>query len=180
MTAPVLKAAILQAASLQAAVCALLLTGGLAQAEPLFDAAGRAALGAEIRALLLAEPEIVEQALTPPSPFEAAVSADIDRLTKLAPRLFDAGRDGFGAADARLRIAFFTAEDCAACAQAEADLRALVATHDLRVTMFSLADAAARDLAATLELTESPAYVLPDMMLQGHIPPVILERYLTR
>lgn len=162
------------------ASCAVLLSGGIAQAEPLFDATGRAALGAEIRALLLAEPEIVTRALTPPSAFQEAVSADMDRLTRLAPRLFDPAQAGFGAADAALRIAFFTSDDCAACVQAEVDLRALIMTHDLRVSVFSLADAAARELAAALELTETPAYVLPDMMLQGHIPPVILERYLAR
>jgi hypothetical protein len=165
---------------LTAASWAVLLSGSIAQAEPLFDAAERAALEAEIRALLLAEPEIVTRALTPPSAFEEAVSADMDRLTRLAPQLFDPAREGFGAADAALRIAFFTSDDCAACVQAEADLRALVASHDLRVNVFSMADAGTRDLAARLELTETPAYVLPDMMLQGHIPPVILERYLAR
>jgi protein-disulfide isomerase len=165
---------------LTAASCAALLSGSIAQAEPLFDAAERAALGAEIRALLLAEPEIAARALTPPSAFEEAVSADMERLTRLAPQLFDPAQAGFGAADAALRIAFFTADDCADCARAEADLRALAASHDLRVSVFSMADAAARDLAARLELTETPAYVLPDMMLQGHIPHVILERYLAR
>lgn len=162
------------------ASCAVLLSGSIAQAEPLFDGPGRAALGVEIRTLLLAEPEIVTRALTAPSAFQEAVSADMDRLTRLAPRLFDPAQAGFGAADAALRIAFFTSENCADCAQAEADLRALVVTHDLRVTVFSLAEAEARDLAATLELTESPAYVLPDMMLQGHIPPMVMERYLAR
>ncbi|MDD9708595.1 hypothetical protein PVW53_14215 [Seohaeicola sp. SP36] len=165
---------------LTAVACGLVLGGHGAQADPLFDADSRAALGAEIRALLLAEPEIVERALTPPSAFQEAVSADMDRLTQLAPRLFDPGRDGFGAADAALKIAFFTRDDCTDCAQAEADLRALVATYDLRVSVFSLSETEARDLAAALELTESPAYVLPDMMLQGHIPPVVLERYLAR
>jgi hypothetical protein len=165
---------------LTAASCAVLLSGNIAQAEPLFDAAERAALGAEIRALLLAEPEIVTRALTPPSAFEEAVSADMERLTRLAPQLFDPAQAGFGAADAALRIAFFTADDCADCARAEADLRTLAASYDLRVSVFSMADATARDLAAGLELSETPAYVLPDMMLQGHIPPVILERYLAR
>ena len=165
---------------LTAASCAVLLMDSLAQAEPLFDAAERAALGAEIRTLLLAEPEIVARALTPPSAFAEAVSADMERLTRLAPQLFDPAQAGFGAADAALRLAFFTAEDCADCAQAAAELRALTASHDLRVNVFSLKDATARDLAAMLELTEAPAYVLPDMMLQGHIPQVILDRYLAR
>jgi hypothetical protein len=168
-------------AVLKAVACALLLFhGGAARAEPLLDAAGRAALGAEIRALLLAEPDILGRALTPPTAFEEAVTADMDRLARLAPHLFDPAQAGFGPADARLRIALFTADDCAACAQAEADLRALADGHDLRVTVFSLSDPAAREMAAILELTESPAYVLPDMMMQGHIPPVVLERYLTR
>ena len=167
-------------AVLTAAACALALGGGVARAEPWLDAAGRAALGAEIRALLLAEPDIVDRALTPPTAFEEAVTADMDRLARLAPRLFDPALAGFGPDDARLRIAFFTANDCAPCAQAEADLRALADSHDLRVTVFSVTDPAARNLAGMLELTESPAYVLPDMMMQGHIPPVVLERYLNR
>lgn len=165
---------------LGAAACLWLLAGGVAQAQPPFDAAERAALGAEIRALLLAEPDIVGRAMTPPTAFEEAVADDMDRLTQLAPRLFDSAQDGFGASNARQRIAFFTADDCADCAQAEADLRALTATHDLRVTVFHLSDAETRALAGKLELTETPAYVLPDMMLQGHIPPIVLERYLAR
>jgi hypothetical protein len=151
------------------------------QAEPLFDTAGRAALGAEIRAVLLDEPQIVGQALNPPSPYEEAVSADIDRLTALAPRLFDPAQDGFGAADATRRIALFVRDDCADCTQAVADLRALAQTHDLRVTLHRLddnSDGAA--LAAQLDLSQAPSYALPDMMLQGHIPPVVLERYLRR
>lgn len=163
-----------------AAGAALALAATAAQAEPPFDAAMRAALGAEVRALLLAEPGIVAQALTPPSAYEAAVSADLDRLAQLAPRLFATDHPGFGAVDAALRIAFFTADDCADCAAAEADLRDLVATHDLRVTVFALSDPAARELADTLGLTEAPAYVLPGMMLQGHMPPMVLDRYLRR
>ena len=165
---------------LGALACACLLAGGVAQAEPPFDAAERAALGAEIRALLLAEPDIVGRAMNPPSAFQEAVSADMDRLTQLAPDLFDPDRDGFGPSGASLRIAFFTADDCPDCARAEADLRALTTAHDLRVTVFDLSDAEARAMAERLELTESPAYVLPGMMLQGHIPPIVLERYLTR
>ncbi len=165
---------------LKAATCALILAAGAAQAEPLFDPAGRAALGAEIRALLLDEPDIVGRAVTPPSAFAEAVTEDLGRLERLAPRLFDPAQAGFGPADASLRIAFFTRDDCPACDRAEAELRDLAAGHDLRVTVFNLSDAQARDMAAALELSESPAYVLPDMMLQGHIPAIVLERYLTR
>lgn len=149
--------------------------------EPLLDGAGRMALGAEIRALLLDEPDIVDRALNPPTAYETAVSDDLARLAALAPRLFDPAGPGFGAPGAALQIALFIGADCADCTRAADDLRALSATHDLRVTLHDRdADSAAAALAADLGLTESPAYVLPGMMLQGHIPPMVLERYLGR
>jgi hypothetical protein len=165
---------------LKTAAVLLVLGSGATQADPLFDAAGRAALGAEIRALLLAEPEVVDRVLHPPTAYDEAVSDDLARLEQLAPQLFDPAGDGFGAADAAQRIALFVRDDCADCARAASDLRTLSAAHDLRVTLHDLDLAAAADLARTLGLTEAPAYVLPGMMLQGHIPPMLLERYLTR
>jgi hypothetical protein len=166
----------------RAALCAACLSvAPLAQADPLgFDPQDRAALGAEIRSLLLDEPDLVARALTPPSAYQQAVSDDIARLERLAPRLFDPGHEGFGPADAESRIALFVADDCADCDRAAADLRAMAASHDLRVTLLRLSDPAAAALAAELELADMPAYVLPRMMLQGHIPPVVLERYLSR
>ena len=166
----------------RAALGAACLSVGLqARADtPAFTPQDRAALGAEIRSLLLDEPGLVARALTTPSAYQAAVSDDIARLERLAPRLFDPGHEGFGPATAKWRIALFIAEDCADCDRAADDLRALAVSHDLRVTLFRLSDPAAADLAATLDLADMPAYVLPQMMLQGHIPPVVLERYLTR
>ena len=166
----------------RAALCgACLWTGLAAQAEPLaLSAQERAALGAEIRRLLLDEPDLVARALTPPSAYEQAVTDDITRLDRLAPRLFDPAREGFGPATAQWRIALFVADDCPDCDRATADLRAMAASHELRVTLFRLSDPDAAALAAELELADMPAYVLPQMMLQGHIPPVVLERYLTR
>lgn len=164
-----------------AAIAACLSVALQARADtPAFTPQDRAALGAEIRRLLLDEPELVTRALTPPSAYEQAVSDDIARLDRLAPRLFDPAHEGFGPATAERRIALFTAEDCADCDRAAADLRTMAEPHDLRVTLFRLSDQDAAALAAELELTDLPAYVLPRMMLQGHIPPVVLERYLTR
>lgn len=166
----------------RAALCSACLWPGLpVQADTLaLSPQDRAALGVEIRRLLLDEPELVARALTPPSAYEQAVTDDITRLERLAPRLFDPARDGFGPATAGSRIALFITDDCADCDRATADLRALAASHDLRVTLFRLSDPDAAALAAELELADMPAYVLPQMMLQGHIPPVVLERYLTR
>jgi hypothetical protein len=152
-----------------------------ARADGLLSAEGRAVLGAEIRALLLEEPEVLEPALNPPSAFEDAVNADLSRLETLAPRLFDADHEGFGPKDAALQIALFIRDDCADCGQAEADLQALAVDHDLRVTLHRMDDNnKGAELAEALELTEAPSYVLPDMMLQGHMPPVVLDRYLSR
>ena len=151
------------------------------QSDPVFSAAERAALGAEIRAVLLDHPGIVDQALNPPSSYRQAVNADIDRLRTLAPHLFDPAQDGFGAGNAARHIALFLRDDCEDCTRAVADLRAITQTHDLRVTLHHLDDnGPGAALAARLELTEAPSYVLPGMMLQGHIPPIVLERYLTR
>lgn len=161
--------------------CACLSSGPTLRADPaLFTPQERAALGAEIRKLLLDEPDLMARALAPPSPYQAAVDDDMARLERLGPRLFDPAQDGFGPVTAQRRIALFTDEDCTDCDQALADLRAMAAVHDLRVTLFSLSDPDAAALAADLELSDMPAYVLPQMMLQGHIPPVVLDRYLTR
>ena len=152
-----------------------------ARADGLFGPEGRATLGAEIRALLLAEPEILEPALNPPSAFAEAVSADLSRLDDLAPRLFDPALAGFGPQNAALQIAVFIHDACSDCARAQDDLQALVKDHDLRVTLHRMDDnGAGAELAQALELSEAPSYVLPDMMIQGHMPPVVLERYLTR
>lgn len=168
-------------------ICGLAVAGliglwpGIALAGPMFSAAERAALGAEIRALLRAEPEIVDRAINPPSAFQEAVSADIERLARLAPELFGATADGFGHVEATLQIALFVQEDCADCAQALEDLRALQERYDLRVSLHRLDDdSAGAALAKTLDLREAPSYVLPEMMIQGHMPAVVLERYLAR
>lgn len=159
----------------------MMLMAGDAQADTRFTAAERAALGAEIRALLLDEPAIVDRALNPPSAYEEAVVADRNRLVELAPQLFAPDQAGFGDVDAALRIALFTKADCADCGLALADLRDLAQRHDLRVTLFAMDDDGPdAALAAALGLEQAPSYVLPDMMIQGHIPPVVMERYLNR
>jgi hypothetical protein len=144
-------------------------------------AAGRAALGAEIRALIRAEPGLIGDVLQPPDPYEQAVSEDLALLARLAPALFDPAAEGFGPADAAAGIALFIRADCPDCARAAAELQSLSESHALRVTLHRPdSDPAAAALAAELGLTESPAYVLPGMMLQGHIPAIVLQRYLSR
>ncbi|WP_108723459.1 thioredoxin domain-containing protein [Roseovarius salinarum] len=169
-------------------VAASVLAAGAAGAQSSFsdlDAAERAALHAEIRALLLDEPGLARpasRALDPPQPpraeeiYAEEIARDLGAISERRDRLFGAGLPGFGPADAARRIALFTRKDCPACARAEADLRAMARARPLRVTVLDME--ANADLARDLGLDTAPSYVLPDMMLRGHIPKVVLRRYL--
>lgn len=145
------------------------------------DAASRAALGAEIAAVLAAEPEIVARALTaPPGPadmYRDAVAQDLDTIGQVSGRLFAPNGPGFGPKGQRATIALFTRADCDACARAEAELRALAKQAGIRVTLFDMDRDA--DLAARLELDSAPSYVMADRMLRGHMPAMVLERYIS-
>ncbi|SLN62059.1 hypothetical protein PEL8287_03372 [Roseovarius litorisediminis] len=143
----------------------------------------RAILHEQIRAVLLANPELAAPALgldlqsnpTPVDIFADAVENDLTRIRSHAQALFDPALPGFGPVNAPLTIALFIRANCPDCARAEADLRQLVQTHDLRVTLIDFDAHSA--LAHALELGMAPSYVLPEMLLRGHIPPIVLERY---
>lgn len=153
-----------------------------------------AALGKQIGAVLRATPRILApvrdrvRALSlPRSPSRAPRPADIladaaaqDRaaIAAQAAALFDPALPGFGPATADTRVAFFTRRGCARCARAERDLRDLAARHGIRVSLIDL-DRHPR-LAAPFGFDREPAYVLPGLLLQGHMPQAVLERYLTR
>ncbi len=139
----------------------------------------RAIFHAEIREALLGLPRAALPDAPPPAInlYQDAIDRDLARLADRDTALFGPHLPGFGPADAAQRIALFTAPDCPDCARAEAELRALADTFDLRVTLLDMDTHA--DLARALELDLAPSYVLPDMMLRGHIPPIVLERYLS-
>ncbi|MBZ0122634.1 MAG: glutaredoxin family protein [Roseovarius sp.] len=149
--------------------------------------ADRAILHDEMIEALVGLPELLAGvapvALSTPVPDAADiyadhVEADLADLATHRDALFSPDRPGFGAAGAATTVALFTAADCPDCARAETDLRALAETHDLRVTLINIdADAA---LAQALGLDTAPSYVFDDMMLRGHIPPVVLKGYLDR
>lgn len=149
--------------------CALWGAGGAALADTDFTALTlqeRAVLRAEIRALLLDEPEIVARALSGPSPYAEAVDRDLGVIERHADTLFAGGA----------AIAIFVAKDCPDCARALDELRTLTDGKGLTFTVLDIHENA--DLAAALELDATPSYVLPDKMVRGHVPPVVLERYL--
>ncbi len=141
----------------------------------------RSPLGEAIRAALIATPDLLSGLTATPRPpldlYGAEIARDLDLLARAAPRLFDPDRPGLGPAGAPTRIAFFTRADCADCATAQAELQALAARMGFRATLFDMDRDA--DLARDLGLDMAPSYVLPDRMLRGAMPTIVLERYLT-
>ncbi len=138
----------------------------------------RAIFQSQIREALLGLPRHLLPDAPPPQIdiLGDAVQQDLTRLSDSRAALFAPDLPGFGPADATMTVALFTAQDCPDCAAAEADLRRLAETRDLRVTLLDIDTH--RDLAQALQIDLAPSYVLPDMMLRGHIPLIVMERYL--
>lgn len=136
------------------------------------SAAERAAFHAELRAYLLAHPEVVEQALTSAQPggYAAEAAADRDRIAAMEARLFDPDLPGFG--DGPVRLAFLTGA-CAGCAAAQTELEQLA--KRLPVTITVVTDPA---LSKSLGIDTLPAYIFDDLMVRGHVPPIVIERYI--
>ncbi|RKF15152.1 disulfide bond formation protein DsbA [Roseovarius spongiae] len=133
--------------------------------------AERAAFRAEVRAALLAHPEIVARALEQRNPVQSAyrqqIDDDLSLLGRIAPEIL-AGRD----------IALFVGSDCADCADAIRELEAFSEAFGATFILRDMADAQGRAWAEALELDGAPFYVLTDMVLRGHMPPIVLGKYL--
>lgn len=139
----------------------------------------RAIFQNELREVLLSVPQLLPDAPAPPiNPYADAIADDLALLSNREQALYGRHVPGFGRADAALKIALFIAPDCPDCDRALDDLRKLSETHDLRVTLIDMTEQA--DLVRALELDIAPSYVLPDRMLRGHIPPIVLDRYFAR
>ena len=166
-----------------AAFAAVLGAAAPASAGKLFDtAAEHAAFATELRAALLANPEIVDAALNPAVPsgadiYRDARDADLSLIRDEAARLFGPG-PRLGAEDAPVALAFITDGDCEGCADAEAALVALLSERGLAARRIDAASPEGRALTERLTLDALPSYVLPHMMVRGQIPPFVLARYL--
>jgi len=140
----------------------------------------RSPLGAAIREALIATPEVLSEVTRPAPPpldlYAEDAARDLDLLARVAPRLFDPAQRSIGHEDAPTRIALFTRADCAACATAETELRALADRLGFRASIFDIVDEA--DLAQRLGLDMAPSYVMRDRILRGEMPTIVLERYL--
>lgn len=143
----------------------------------------RSVLGEAIRAVLIDTPTVLDTLREPATPLTADLyqedaARDLSMLERAADRLFAPNLPGFGITGATAAIAFFTRDDCSDCATTEADLRVLATRLGVRVSRFDITEDAA--LAAELGLDMAPSYVLPDMLLRGAMPSIVLEKYLTR
>ena len=133
--------------------------------------AERRALGEEVRALLLAEPELAAPAVAPRNyaaeAYQEKAQADLALISSLTDQVL-----------AGAPIALFTGDDCADCGRALAELEAITDTYSIIFTHHMMSDPASAALAAQLGMTEPPFYVMADRILRGHMPDIVLRRYL--
>ncbi|KPP84833.1 MAG: hypothetical protein HLUCCA08_12450 [Rhodobacteraceae bacterium HLUCCA08] len=143
--------------------------------------ADRAAFGAEIRALLLDEPELVRPiggAVLPADPvptpgYDDEIAADLELIAAHATALF--GPDGairLGAADGPVAFASFAAPGSDTAAMLDDYARS-------RGIAIALRDPATHGaLMEALGLDTVPSHVFADLMVRGDVPPIVLDRYL--
>ena len=133
--------------------------------------AERRALGEEVRALLLAEPELAAPAVAPRNyaaeAYQEKAQADLALISFLTDQVL-----------AGAPIALFTGDDCADCGRALAELEAITDTYSIIFTHHMMSDPASAALAAQLGMTDPPFYVMADRILRGHMPDIVLRRYL--
>lgn len=133
--------------------------------------AERRALGEEVRALLLAEPELAAPAVAPRNyaaeAYQEKAQADLALISSLTDQVL-----------AGAPIALFTGDDCADCDRAVAELKAITDTYNISFTHHMMSNPASAALAAQLGMTEPPFYVMADRILRGHMPDIVLRRYL--
>lgn len=160
------------------------LIAGLATA-PLFAAqtdfrrltpAERAVLGDEIRQVLRTNPDLVRPAFEAPVPvpgYQDEIDQDRALLRDLAPQIWATPLITSGNAP---KLAIVTAPDCAPCAAVQDQLTGWAQAG--RVDLFTLPlDSHA---ARALGLDTAPSFILETMIVRGDVPPVILEKYLSK
>ncbi len=138
--------------------------------------AERELLHAEIRSVLLAQPEIILRGENPAQDYSNEVAADLELIARNRETLFDPKLPGAGKSDAALKVALSVRAACDDCARAESDLRDLALSHDLR--LFLIDAEKHPELVSALGIDAFPFYVMPEMMLRGYMPKQVLNRYL--
>ena len=135
--------------------------------------AERTAFGAEVRALLMDEPKLAADAMAGPNYAAEAYRDEADADLALLNDLSAAVLEGSS-------IALFIAPDCLACVDAERELDDISKRYDIKFKIHDMSNPATFALAERLGIGEAPFYVMPTMILRGHIPDIVLVRYLTK
>ncbi len=133
----------------------------------------KAAFRVEMRQFLFDEPEVIETAMTGPNyaaqAYQDAADADLTLIKALSPQVL-AGAD----------IALFTAPNCVDCGAAITELLNISKDYEVNFILHDMSNPAAAALADQLGMEAAPFYVMPTMILRGHMPAVVLTRYLAR
>lgn len=168
---------------MRAAFLPLLLAASPAAADLGLTPAERAAFRAEVRALLLDEPEIVARALAPPDlfgadPYADDVAADHALILSLAAALFEAPElQPLGTGPVGMAAFLAPGDDAtrAMLADLAKDTGIGIALHFLTPE-----DLATDPTAAALGLDLLPSFVTPGAIIRGDVPKIALARALDR
>lgn len=139
----------------------------------------RAAFGAEIRALLLDEPEIVANALNRARPtagaiYQDSIDSDLALIEAHAAYLFSDSDATILGITGPIAMASFADPDSATADM----LTDFAEAHGIRIALRD--PETQQDLLTTLGLDTAPAHVFPTLMVRGDVPAIVLARYLPR
>lgn len=138
--------------------------------------AERALLGDEIRQVLRADPDLVRPAFEAPIPtpgYQDEIDQDRDLLTRLADQIW---ATPVAAPTGAPKLAVITAPDCAPCDAVLDQLTSWAQAGRVDLYTLPMNDAAAHALG----LDTAPSFIFETMIVRGDVPPVVLEKYLSR
>ncbi|SMX44809.1 hypothetical protein [Maliponia aquimaris] len=149
---------------------ALTLAATAAGAQTASDSGPGADFRARLKALQTPAPVIAD-------PYAEDIASDLARIAA-EDSLFDPSRTGFGP-DGVPVIAILTGPDCPDCAAALTALEALVTRLGVRAAVVDTAHPEDAAIMTRLGLDTLPSYVMPDRLIRGDMPVLVLERYLS-
>ena len=161
------------------------LTASVAQADVFPSPDAQSALGRELLQLFLDEPEILQKALYPPvvtadELYAEDIAADLERIGLEAQALFASNGPIIGDPTGPVMMALFIDDTCDDCDLASDELTTVLQKLGSAARVFDLSkDPNAQAIMDRLTLDTVPAYVMSDRMIRGHMPPFVIERYLS-
>lgn len=162
---------------------ALILAGamasaGVAGADTRLTDPSRAALGAALRDVLRANPDLLRRAQQPEH-WRSAVETDRAMIAAAADALFaDPALERLGRRDGPAEMAVFYDPDAATWPELRAALRDLARGRPGLGIALHPQSGEIGPLGSGLGLDLLPSYVLPGLILRGDVPVAIIPRYL--